>query len=501
MRRAKALALVTATLGLAILAAGCGGSGSGRSHRPHRAAGVSAPASSPGSTVRRTQGVAGIHEIKHVIVIFQENRSFDSYFGTFPGADGIPMRDGVPTVCAPDPRSGRCVKPYVDHRNRDSGGPHEARANVADIAHGRMDGFIAQAVKGRKACADLTDPECTSSRAIDVMGYHVASDIPNYWSYARHFVIQDHMFESVHSWSLPSHLFLISGWSARCRNSHDPMSCAGSLAPPSRSRAHPKPYAWTDLTYLLRKHHVTWAWYLDHGALPDGALAAARHRRVARVKLHGVPKIWNVLPGFTDLRAGGGASGIHTDRAFLRAARTGRLPQVSWLLPDLADSEHPPALVSTGQSYVTRLINAVMASPDWRSSAIFLTWDDWGGFYDHVKPPHVDRLGYGIRVPGLVISPHAKAGYVDHQTLSFDAYMKFIEDDFLGGARLNPRTDGRPDSRRVVREALPQLGDLRRDFDFNQKPRGPMRLPLCPRTTLHGVPTPQPHCGVSKRRR
>ena len=100
-----------------------------------------------------------------------------------------------------------------------------------------------------------------------------------------------------------------------------------------------------------------------------------------------------------------------------------------------------------GQAYVTALINAAMKSPDWNSTAIFLTWDDWGGFYDHVVPPAVDQNGYGLRVPGLVISPYARRGYIDHQTLSSDAYLKFIEDDFLGGARLNPTTDGRPDPR------------------------------------------------------
>ena len=93
-----------------------------------------------------------------------------------------------------------------------------------------------------------------------------------------------------------------------------------------------------------------------------------------------------------------------------------------------------------------------MRSPDWSSTAIFLAWDDWGGFYDHVEPPTVDAQGYGLRVPGLMISPYARAGYIDHQTLSFDAYLKFIEDDFLGGARIDPKTDGRPDPRPDVRE-------------------------------------------------
>src|SRR5439155_18244543 len=122
----------------------------------------------------------------------------------------------------------------------------------------------------------------------------------------------------------------------------------------------------------------------------------------------------------------------------------------------------------------------IMSGPDWASTAIFLTWDVLGGFYDHVVPPRVDENGYGLRVPGLVISPYAKRGYIDHQTLSFDAYAKFIEDDFLAGARLDPRTDGRPDPRPDVREQAAILGDLFADFDFTQTPRPPEPLPLRP---------------------
>ena len=127
-----------------------------------------------------------------------------------------------------------------------------------------------------------------------------------------------------------------------------------------------------------------------------------------------------------------------------------------------------------------------MRSKDWNSTAIFLAWDDWGGFYDHVVPPTVDQNGYGLHVPGLVISPYARPGYVDHQTLSFDAYDKFIEDDFLNGQRLDPKTDGRPDPRPTVRENVPILGDLTKDFDFTQAPRPPILLPLHPQTTLTG---------------
>jgi phospholipase C len=233
------------------------------------------------------------------------------------------------------------------------------------------------------------------------------------------------------------------------------------------------------LTYLLYHSHVSWGYYLDQGVQPDCADSEAETCSPVPQAV-GVPGIWNPLPNFTDVSQDGQLRNIQDIGNFYLAASQGTLPAVSWVIPNGADSEHPPALVSTGQAYVTRLINAVMQGPDWSSSAIFLTWDDWGGFYDHVRPPKVDALGYGPRVPGLVISPYAKKGFIDHQTLSFDAFLKFIEDDFLMGQRLDPKTDGRPDPRPVVREGASILGNLASDFDFSQAPRPPAVLPLNP---------------------
>jgi phospholipase C len=423
--------------------------------------------------------VLGIHKIRHVVVVMQENRSFDSYFGTYPGADGIPA-----DVCVPDPLTHVCQRPYHNGANRNFGGPHERIDAVRDVAGGRMNGFIRQARRGlRHGCWAHPDNPVCSLGALnpDVMGYHDWREIPNYWEYARHFTLQDHMFEPVSAPSLPSHLYMVSEWSARCRRALGPMGCVNApenpLAPP-HERQNPtneRPdYEWTDLTYLLHRAHVSWRYYVFAGSQPDcnsGEMLCPHHPQRART-----PGIWNPLPWFATVRHDHQLSDIAPISHFFRAARRGRLPAVSWLVPNNHVSEHPPSLVTNGQAYVTHVINAVMRSPDWKSTAIFLAWDDWGGFYDHVVPPTVDGNGFGLRVPALVISPYARRGYIDHQTASLDAYVRFIEDDFLHGRRLDPATDGRPDARPDVRDAMPQIGDMTRAFDFEQKPLPPLLL-------------------------
>jgi phospholipase C len=192
------------------------------------------------------------------------------------------------------------------------------------------------------------------------------------------------------------------------------------------------------------------------------------------------PDIWNPLPGFATVHADGQLQDVTSGKSYFQMARSGRLPAVSWIVPNRANSEHPPASIADGQAWVTRVMNAAMRSPDWNHTAIFLSWDDWGGFYDHVVPPTLNGQGLGLRVPGLVISPYAQTGMIDHQTLSPDAYLRFIEDDFLGGQRLNPATDGRPDSRPFVAETTPGLGNLLADFNFTQKPLPPLILPPHP---------------------
>ena len=434
---------------------------------------------------------SGIHKIRHVVIIMQENRSFDSYFGTYPRADGIPGLAGNPgsVPCVPDPQLGHCLRPFHDRSKLDLGGPHSHADAIADVAAGKMDGFVTQEQQAlTQFCHShpVSPPFCPiKAKRPDVMGYHDQREIPNYWAYAHHFVLQDHMFESDSSWSLPAHLFLVSAWSARCTQKGDPMSCHPEVqspdAPPGTPQnrtGKPPDYAWTDLTWLLHRYHVSWGYYVARGHEPDCSndkMFCAPVPQNARTS-----GIVNPLPWFDDVHEDHQLSDLRPLTSFEKAARAGKLPSVSWVAPTQAVSEHPPALVNKGQAYVTGLINMIMHGPNWKSTAIFLAWDDWGGFYDHVAPPTVDAQGYGLRVPALVISPYAKRGFVDHQTLSFDAYLKFIEDDFLHGARLDPKTDGRPDPRPDVRENTQILGNLVEDFNFHQKPRRPLILPIHP---------------------
>jgi phospholipase C len=430
---------------------------------------------------------AGIAKIRHIVVIVQENRSFDQYFGTFPGAVGIPMRHRVPVACLPDPNHDVCERPYHNPGDIDGGGIHDNGAFLIDWDHGRMDGFLRS---GPYCVGASARTHCVLYSPIGVMAYHDSREIPNYWAYARTFVLQDHMFEPVPSWSLPAHLVLVSEWSAFCTWPRDPFSCRSNIEAPALPADYGPPphtepnYAWTDLTYLLHRHHVTWAYYIKTGPEPDceTAQATCPYRQQAPR----TPGIWNPLPSFDTVRKDRQLSDIRDTSWFYWDVRHGHLPAVSWVIPDGVVSEHPTASIRTGQAYVTGLINTIARSPEWPSTAIFLTWDDWGGFYDNVAPPRTGPNGFGFRVPGLVISAYARRGFIDHRELSFDAFAKFIEDDFLGGARLNPKTDGRPDPRPVVRETLPGLGDLQRDFDFNQRPRAPLILARIPRGRREG---------------
>ena len=441
----------------------------------------------PSTTQASTEPPAvGIEAIDHFIFIVQENRSFDHYFGTYPGAKGLPRRpDGSFRDCIPDQfQGGRCVPAYLSRSIEQNGGPHEHDDSVRDVNGGKMDGFIRSLQPRPGFCwTDPTLPECGKflgpQGQPDVMSTLGRRTIPNYWRYADRFALQDRMFAPVDSWTLPSHLFLVSGWSAYCPDTTDPMSCRTdiNLSDPLRrwDYGDEPVYAWTDVTWLMDEQGVGWAYYVGNDSCWDDPPCGPVTR-----KGYETAYSRNPLPGFTSFWNGERVDGIRdnvlpVDR-FRSQAASGDLPAISWIAPTANVSDHPSggSTVRTSMAYVTRLINAAMEGPDWGSTAIFLVWDDWGGFYDHIEPPRVDSMGYGLRVPSILISPYAKQGVIDSQVYTFDSYLKLIEDRFLGGERLDPATLSRPDGRDQVREDI--ANDMLESFDFTQTPLPPMVL-------------------------
>jgi phospholipase C len=466
--------------------------------------GIALAPASGAQTGNAQTGSDGLDKIEHIVMIMQENRTFDHYFGMFPGAEGFTLdASGNPSECIPNPyEPGTCVHPTHDPRERQIGGPHNYKSHVTSVNGGNMDGFLQAFQDATKPCPkdieyrESSWCERTSENPLNVMGYKLEEDIPNYWRYAREFVLQDHMFAASNSWSVPAHLYKVSGWSAICEN-RKPMSCENAGDDPDAPKSwkearwrklNPKAdedempnfdepvYAWTDITQLLHEHHVSWANYVFAGEEPDcdeiaGPIICTPGKQHAQTS-----NIWNPLPNFVTVQDNKQIKNIKPMKKFDKAVDKGTLESVVWMSPNGAVSEHPRSKVSDGQAWVTRVVNKIMKSDYWESTAIFVSWDDYGGFYDHVVPPVVDENGYGMRVPGLVISPYAKKGFIDQQVLSHDAYLKFIEDVFLDGRRLDPATDGRPDQRISVREDAPILGDLRESFDFTRPPRAPVVL-------------------------
>ena len=363
----------------------------------------------------------GLEKIQHFVFIMQENRSFDHYFGTYPGGEGIP-----PGICIPNHVGDACVAPYHDTNLVNQGGAHFWVNALACIDNGLMDGFI----KG------------ANYRPGDVMGWHDQREIANYWNYASLYVLQDRLFESITSYSLPAHLYMLAAQSGGYTGNGQP---------------YPTSYTFPEITLLLGSGKIDWRYYVNRGQTPGVADGGSDMDSDETTYTY-----WNPLPAFPAVKNDTTQFSRLTNAAqFYTDAKNGTLPQVSWVIPNSELSEHPPASVATGSAYVTGLVNAVMGSPLWNTTAIFIAWDDWGGFYDHVVPPKVDQYGLGIRVPGLVISPYARQGYVDHKTYSFESWLKTIEERF-GVIPMTSRDN--------------TANDMADAFDFTQQPRPPVML-------------------------
>ena len=252
------------------------------------------------------------------------------------------MQNGVPSVCVPNPATGQCMRPFHDSADVNLRATQPSNAQ-GDIDGSRMDGFIAQEEEAQHGCANPYNPSCAGTGPPNVMGYHDNHEIPNYWSYAQHFVLQDHLFEPNASWSLPAHLFMVSEWSARCSILNDSASCQNALESPAGSIVQPPggAYAWTDLTYLLHWAGVSWKYYVSEGTQPDcddDAMTCA-----AKPQKAGWASFFNPLPYFTTVARDGELGNIPDHDHFFADLRANNLPAVTWIVPNDDSSEHPGA--------------------------------------------------------------------------------------------------------------------------------------------------------------
>ena len=390
--------------------------------------------------------------IKHVFIIMQENRSFDNYFGKYKPSDTAQKIETIPSgLMYSDKGIAKSPAASGDYNGPDY--PHlyaNANAIIGDgnSRYLQPATFLAQA-----------------SGATAVMDYYSATDLPGYYQLAKNFVLQDHMFEAAKSWSKVSHLYLFSGWSAECS------TCSTTIGADSTHGNDFVPtattYDWNSLGGLIGN---TVMWRVFKGVGWSRGASTTSCGSADRDNTDDVQQIWNPLKTFNDSAA------YYVDTnvgqlSFLETMDHHMVPAVNWIVPGDSVSEHAgEGDLRFGHDYVVSIIQGIMNNSGlWNSSVIFLSWDDWGGLFDHVTPPKTtDGYGYGIRVPGLVISPYAKKGVVDNQILSHDAYAKFIEDLFLNSTRVNSKAGTTKDNRPEQRENDPILGDLLYDFDFSR---------------------------------
>ena len=306
---------------------------------------------------------AGASAVNHIIVVLQENHTFDNYFATYPGAEGLTGKK----VCLPEGQgSARCVPPYHDTNLTPADMNHDWKAAHADYDGGKMDGFV------------------YSEGSKETMGYYDRGDLPHYWKAADDYVLCDHYFTSVMSESAPNHLYLVAGTSGGITDDRVP-----------RTLNFPPVFEELDKAGVSWQVYGFSSWYKSFSYVQKTPSVAANFAGAGRF-----------------------ADDVARDR----------LAQVSWVIGAPGGDEHPPKNVQAGQDSVAGdIVNKVGASAYWNSVAIFVTWDDYGGFYDHVPPKQVDEYGYGFRVPCLVISPYSKKGFVDTAVNDHTSILRFIE--------------------------------------------------------------------------
>lgn len=362
---------------------------------------VASAISSQVSRVSRTRTVA-TGPIQHIVFMIRENRSFDSMFGRMKGVDGA-TRARLP--------GGRMVllQRGPDHTLLDIA--HSGTAAEQAIDHGQMNDF--SLLPG--AIQDGRDIALTQFRQ---------SQIPNYWAYAEHFTLDDHFFSTIAGASFPNHLVTVAGTSVNTDN--NPISTS-----PNSWGCDSGKFALVDAVHPLSGRH-----YYTRPCFNVPTLVDELQRANISWKYYAPPRnhsgyIWSTLDAIRHIRYSSLWSRDVVDTGqFVHDVRSNRLPTVSWLVPSAQQSDHPPFSVCVGENWVVHELNALMRSRLWRHTVVFLTWDDFGGFFDHVPPPRMNALSLGPRVPTIVISPWVRAHYVDHRRYDFASILRYIEDSF-----------------------------------------------------------------------
>jgi len=422
-------------------------------------------------SVRKIQNARA--KIKHVIIIMQENRSFDHFFGKFrPGNN-----QHIDTI----PDDVWCLRNGVAYMPGNMESPSKRDANYGHV------GTDAQYIIGDPATRPWPPTEirlspwkfCETSKdnpgqdnAEEILAHHPESHIPAYHQLAKNFVLQDHLFAPCPSFSKPTHMYLYSGWSVWKPDNHYETWIGDENRFPELAGELTHDYPWNSIGGLLGSstcHNTDWAIYQGVGWTKSDFMCG--QFEWGNSSESNMAHYWALLKDFTDAQS---YYGYHNTFEFiynLAVFGESSIPRVSWIIPDGEVSDHPNwSGVNNGHAYVVTILDRIMNAPDlWNSCAVFLSWDDWGGFYDHVVPPKTsDGFGYGIRVPGLLISPYAKQNFVDQQTLSFDAYLRFIEDLFCDCTRIPYESQNQMEGvkRPEQRENDPKLGNLLYEFDF-----------------------------------
>jgi phospholipase C len=342
----------------------------------------------------------GCSPIKHIVILVKENHSFDNLFGQFPGADGTTIaREGKRRVTMID---------TTDKVRQDIANGY--LPTLKAINHGRMNQFYKNTGVATGSI-DMADSQYTEAQ------------VPSYYTYARDFALADHFFSTVASQSLPNHLALIAGQSFHVIN--NPFGASHKLSWGCDAQRTVK------IQILHDKRYKTQRPCLNGQTIADEANAAGISWRYYANPMGQTGYVWSSFDAIRHIRySSQWATNVVPPTQFDADVIAGTLPAISWLIPPFEMSEHPPTSECQGENWTVDRINAIMASPLWSSTIIFLTWDDFGGFYDHVAPPHNNPFMLGPRVPMLVISPYSRTPLIYHGTMDFRSVLEFVEDTF-----------------------------------------------------------------------